>query len=43
MGVGNLDLAGFSMGGYVAFAFCRRYPERVRSLTLVDTRAAPGH
>ena len=41
MGVEDLDLGGFSMGGYVAFAFCRLYPERVRSLILVDTRAAP--
>jgi 3-oxoadipate enol-lactonase len=41
MGVEDLDLCGFSMGGYVAFAFCRLYPERVRSLILVDTRAAP--
>ena len=32
-------LAGLSMGGYVALAMCERHPERVRSLTLVDTRA----
>lgn len=30
---------GMSMGGYVVFEFCRRYPERVRGLVLVDTRA----
>lgn len=41
MGVDAVDLGGFSMGGYVAFAFCRLYPERVRSLALVDTRAVP--
>src|SRR5690606_37132706 len=32
-------LGGMSMGGYVALAFCRRYPERVRGLVLVDSRA----
>jgi 3-oxoadipate enol-lactonase len=36
-----VDLGGFSMGGYVAFAFCRLYPQRVRRLVLVDSRAAP--
>jgi pimeloyl-ACP methyl ester carboxylesterase len=40
-GVEAVDLGGFSMGGYVAFAFCRLYPERVRGLTLVATRTAP--
>jgi 3-oxoadipate enol-lactonase len=32
-------LAGLSMGGYVAFAFLRLYPERVAGLILADTRA----
>ena len=32
-------LVGMSMGGYVALAFCRRYPDRVRGLALVDSRA----
>ncbi|HKZ77288.1 MAG TPA: alpha/beta fold hydrolase [Pyrinomonadaceae bacterium] len=32
-------LAGLSMGGYVALAFCRRFPLRVRALVLADTRA----
>lgn len=32
-------LVGMSMGGYVAFEFCRACPERVRALVLVDTRA----
>jgi len=30
---------GMSMGGYVVFEFCRRYPERLRALVLADTRA----
>jgi pimeloyl-ACP methyl ester carboxylesterase len=33
-------LGGLSMGGYVAFAFLRRWPERVRALILADTRAS---
>lgn len=32
-------LAGLSMGGYIAFAFYREYPDRVQGLVLVDTRA----
>jgi 3-oxoadipate enol-lactonase len=32
-------VAGLSMGGYVSFAFYRRYPDRVRGLVLADTRA----
>ncbi len=31
-------VGGFSMGGYIAFAFYRKYPERVRALILADTR-----
>jgi pimeloyl-ACP methyl ester carboxylesterase len=31
-------LGGLSMGGYVAFAFYRLFPERVRALLLADTR-----
>lgn len=37
----NIDrvvLGGLSMGGYVAFAFYRRFPLRVRALILADTR-----
>jgi pimeloyl-ACP methyl ester carboxylesterase len=34
-------IGGLSMGGYVAFAFWRRYAERVRALVLCDTRADP--
>ncbi|MBA3531113.1 MAG: alpha/beta fold hydrolase [Ardenticatenales bacterium] len=32
-------LVGLSMGGYIAFEFYRRYPERIRALVLSDTRA----
>jgi 3-oxoadipate enol-lactonase len=34
-------VVGLSMGGYVAFAFWRRHPERVQGLALLDTRADP--
>lgn len=40
-GVETVDLVGFSMGGYVAFALCRLYPARVTSLTLLASRASP--
>jgi pimeloyl-ACP methyl ester carboxylesterase len=33
-------LCGLSMGGYVAFAFFRKYPERVAGLILAATRAS---
>lgn len=39
-GIDAVDLAGFSMGGYVALAFCRLFPQRVQSLALVDSRTA---
>lgn len=32
-------MAGLSMGGYVLFAFYRKYPDRVKALILADTRA----
>jgi len=32
-------MAGLSMGGYILFAFYRKYAERVRALILADTRA----
>jgi pimeloyl-ACP methyl ester carboxylesterase len=32
---------GLSMGGYVAFAFWRKYASRVLALALLDTRATP--
>jgi len=37
--VSQVHLGGFSMGGYVALAFIRLFPDRVLSLALVDTRA----
>jgi len=36
---GPVVVAGLSMGGYVAFELCRRYPERVAGLILVATKA----
>jgi pimeloyl-ACP methyl ester carboxylesterase len=33
-------LGGLSMGGYVAMAFLRRHPERVRGLILANTKAS---
>lgn len=36
---GQADVAGLSMGGYIAFALWRRHPELVRSLVLSGTRA----
>ncbi len=38
---GRFALAGFSMGGYVAFEIMRQAPERVAALALVDTGARP--
>ncbi len=35
---GRVVLGGLSMGGYVALAFFRLFPERVRALVLADTR-----
>ena len=32
-------LGGLSMGGYVALAFARKYPEKLRGLILADTKA----
>jgi pimeloyl-ACP methyl ester carboxylesterase len=40
LGMQQAILCGLSMGGYAAFAFLRKYPERVRGLVLSDTR--PG-
>src|SRR5437588_9812087 len=33
-------LVGLSMGGYIALAFYRNYPEAVRALVLADTRGS---
>jgi pimeloyl-ACP methyl ester carboxylesterase len=40
LGIQQAVLCGLSMGGYVAFAFLRKYPQRVQGLILADTR--PG-
>ena len=40
LGMQNAILCGLSMGGYAAFAFLRKYPQRVKGLILADTR--PG-
>jgi pimeloyl-ACP methyl ester carboxylesterase len=37
---GPVVLGGLSMGGYVALSLVLRYPERVRGLILMDSRAA---
>lgn len=34
------DVIALSMGGYVALALAQRYPDRLRSLALLDTKAA---
>lgn len=34
-------LGGLSMGGYAAFAFARRHPDRLRGLILADTKPEP--
>ena len=39
LGLDRVALCGLSMGGYVALAFLRQYPERVSALVLADTRA----
>ncbi len=39
LSVESAVLAGLSMGGYICFAFHRRYPGRLRGLILADTRA----
>jgi pimeloyl-ACP methyl ester carboxylesterase len=40
LGIEQAVLCGLSMGGYAAFAFLRKYPQRVFGLILADTR--PG-
>ncbi len=39
LGITHAVFAGLSMGGYLAFALHRRYPELIRGLVLADTRA----
>ncbi len=40
LGIQRAVLCGLSMGGYVTFAFLRKYPQRVAGLILANTR--PG-
>lgn len=38
-GIDRVAVGGTSMGGYVAMAFARLFPERVAALALIDTKA----
>lgn len=40
LGISQAVLCGLSMGGYAAFTFLRKYPQRIKGLILADTR--PG-
>ena len=40
LGMQDAVICGLSMGGYAAFAFLRKYPQRVKGLILADTRPA---
>lgn len=40
LGVRSAVIGGHSMGGYVTLAFARQYPEMIRGLVLVNTRAS---
>jgi pimeloyl-ACP methyl ester carboxylesterase len=39
LGIQQAVFVGLSMGGYILFAFYRKYPNRVKGLILADTRA----
>jgi 3-oxoadipate enol-lactonase len=39
LNIRQATLVGLSMGGYVAFAFRRKYPQMVKALVLADSRA----
>jgi 3-oxoadipate enol-lactonase len=39
LGIEQVDLIGLSMGGYIALALAERFPERLRTLALVDTKS----
>ncbi len=39
LGISQATLVGISMGGYTAFAFWKKYPDKVKSLVLCATRA----
>lgn len=48
LGLARVDLAGWSLGGGISLAFALEYPERVRTLTLIEPEAswalrATGH
>ncbi len=36
-----VTLCGLSMGGYIAWQFVRKYPDRLKALILCDTKASP--
>lgn len=40
LGIGQAVLCGLSMGGYAAFAFAHKYPQRLSGLILADTKPA---
>ena len=40
LGIAQAVIGGLSMGGYVALAFYKQFPSRVRALVLADTRAS---
>jgi 3-oxoadipate enol-lactonase len=40
LGIEKAALCGLSMGGYAAFAFLRKYPQRLSGLILADTKPA---
>jgi len=41
LGLERIVLGGLSMGGYVALAFLRQFPDMVQALILADTKAEP--
>src|SRR5574339_918327 len=41
LGIQKTAIAGHSMGGYVALAFARLYPERLRGFGLVSSQVLP--
>ena len=43
LATGPVVLIGHSMGGYVALAVARQFPEMLRGLVLVSTKAGPDH
>jgi len=43
LGIERAVLYGLSMGGYAAFAFYRKYADRVAALILADTKAGADH